>query len=616
VLPPVSLRSRAEVPAIDAPASGSPLVRPAAALREVFREGYSLGKLRADVLAGLVVGIVALPLSMALAIATGVAPQYGLYTAIVAGSVIAAVGGSRVQVSGPTAAFVVVLLPIVNRHGPGGLMLATAMAGVLLCVMGVARLGRLIQFVPYPVTTGFTAGIAVVIATSQVKDFLGLTGVARHEHFHETVQDLVEHAGTLHVADAATGIATLVLLAVLPRLVPRVPAPLLAIGGVAIAAWLLRHALPGFDVATIASRFEYQANGTAVAGIPPWPPSFTWPWRQPGADGLPIGLEWATIRALMPSAVAIALLGAIESLLSAVASDAMSGHKHDPDAELLAQGTGNLVAPLFGGFAATGAIARTATNVRAGAVSPIAALVHAAFLFAAMVLLAPLLGELPLAAMAALLLMVAWRMSDVRHFRHVVRTAPRSDIAVLLACFLLTVAFDMVVGVTAGFVLASLLFMRRIAEMTGTRLVRGEHPLLRAPIPPGVLVYEVEGPLFFGAAEKAMTALHTIHKEARALVLDLDGVLVVDATGLVNLQSVLDRMKKSRVPVVLTGLHYRVVPALERAHVVDDGQWLFWRADLADGIAFAGTLPGVAGAVSAAAPSPPPTPPAAAKQRP
>jgi SulP family sulfate permease len=566
------------------------LPRPAAALRETFREGYSLANLRADVLAGLVVGIVALPLSMALAMATGMAPQFGLYTAIVGGAAIALFGGSRVQVSGPTAAFVVILLPVVNRFGPGGLMFATMMAGVLMFLMGLARLGRLIQFVPYPVTTGFTAGIGVVIATGQVKDLLGLHGVERHEHFHEVVLDLVRHLGSVHWCDVAVGAATLLLLVGVPKVITRVPAPLIAVGGVAAVAWLLQRFVPGFEIVTIANRFTYVQDGQVVAGIPPWPPTFTWPWNQPAADGLPFGFDWGTVRELMPSAVAIALLGAIESLLSAVASDAMSGRKHDPDSELLAQGTGNLLAPLFGGFAATGAIARTATNVRAGAVSPVAALVHCGFLLAAMMLLAGVLGELPLAAMAALLLMVAWRMADARHFVLVLRTAPRSDITVLLSCFLLTVVFDMVVGVTVGFVLASLLFMRRIAEMTGTRLVRDEHPQLRMPIPPGVMVYEVEGPLFFGAAEKAMTALHSIHKEARVLVLDLDGVLVVDATGLVNLHSVLARMKKSRVPVVLTGLHHRVVPELERSGITPDGQELFFSNDLGAGVQLGGEL--------------------------
>ncbi|MEO6598053.1 MAG: SulP family inorganic anion transporter [Planctomycetota bacterium] len=307
-------------------------------MREALRSGYSLGKLRADVLAGLVVGIVALPLSMALAIATGMPPQHGLFTAIVAGSLTAVLGGSRVQVSGPTAAFVVILLPIVGKHGPGGLMLATMMAGGLLFLMGLARLGRWIQFVPYPVTTGFTAGIGVVIATGQVKDFLGLAGVERREHFHEVVEQLGRRIDTVHLADAGTGVATLPLLVYLPRAVPRIPAPLLAVGGMAVVAWLVHRFVPGFEVVTIASRFSYLVDGVATAGIPPWPPSFVWPWQQPGANGAPLGLDWITIKELMPSAVAIALLGAIESLLSAVASDAMSGHKHDPDAELLAQG--------------------------------------------------------------------------------------------------------------------------------------------------------------------------------------------------------------------------------------------------------------------------------------
>ncbi|MFO1052258.1 MAG: C4-dicarboxylic acid transporter DauA [Planctomycetota bacterium] len=577
-----------ELPDVVTPSSRLP--RPASALRGVFREGYSFAKFRADLIAGVIVGIVALPLSMALAIAVGMPPQNGLYTAIVAGGAVAVLGGSRVQVTGPTAAFVATLLPIVNHYGPGGLMIATLLAGVIEFAMGLARLGRLIQFVPYPVTTGFTAGIAVVIATGQIKDFLGLTGVASHEHYHETVVDLVRHVGTVHAADAAVGVATLLLLVLLPRIVKRLPVPLLAVGGVAFATWLVQRFAPSFDVMTIADRFHYQVDGKEIGGIPPWPPTFQWPWDAPGVDGRPFGVSWAVIRELMPSAVAIALLGSIESLLSAVASDAMAGSKHDPDAELLAQGTGNLLAPLFGGFAATGAIARTATNVRSGAVSPIASVVQAGFLLVAMIVLAPLLGELPLASMSALLLVVAWRMSDVRHFRHVMRTAPRADILVLLTCFTLTVAFDMVVGVTGGFVLASMLFMRRIAEMTGTRLLRDHHPALRVPIPAGVLVYEIDGPLFFGAAEKAMTALHSIHKEARVLVLDLDAALVIDATGLVNLQSVLDRMRRSRVPVILSGLHMRVVPELERAHVVDDGELLFLRNDLESAIGLAGEL--------------------------
>lgn len=566
------------------------LPTPATALRDTLREGYTLARFRADLVAGLIVGIVALPLAMALAIATGVAPQNGLYTAIVAGAVTAVVGGSRVQVSGPTAAFVVVLVPIVQQHGPGGLMLATMMAGAILFLLGLARLGRMIQFLPYPVVTGFTAGIAVVIAVGQVKDLLGLRGVATTQHFHETVLHTIGALPTLQANDTAIGFATLALLLLLPRVWPRLPSPLVAVGGTALAAHGLHSVWPDFTVATIGTRFTHLVDGVVVPGMPAGAPSFAWPWQQPDANGAPLGLQWATVKALMPSAVVIALLGAMESLLSAVASDAMCGHKHDPDAELLAQGTGNLLAPLFGGFASTGAIARTATNVRAGATSPIASVVHAGFLLLAMVFGAPLLDQLPLAAMAALLLVVAWRMSDVRHFVHVLHIAPRSDVLVLMTCFTATVVFDMVVGVVAGFVLASLLFLRSVAELTGVRLVREHHPQLQLPIPPEVVVYEVDGPLFFGAAEKAMTAMHTIQREARLVVLDLDGALVIDATGLVNLQSLLDRLQKSRVVVVLTGIHVRLVGPFERAGIVADDVHLFVRDDIPAGLALANEL--------------------------
>lgn len=570
-------------------------------MRDTLREGYTVAKLRADVLAGLVVGIVALPLSMALAIATGMPPQNGIYTAIVAGSVIAFFGGSRVQVSGPTAAFVAVLLPLTARHGPGGLMLATIMAGLLLMLMGLTRLGRLVQFVPYPVVTGFTAGIGLVIATGQLKDFFGLTDVVQHPHFHETVVDFVGHLDTLSLPDLAVGITTLLLLVWVPRIVKRVPAPLLAIGSVSIVGAVVRSVLPDFEFATISDRFSYVVDGQTVAGIPPWPPSFAWPWDAVGRDGEPVGLNWDMLRDLIPSAFVIAFLGAIESLLSAVASDAMSGHRHDPDAELFAQGAGNVLVPFFGGFAATGAIARTAANVRAGAVSPVAAISHATFLLFAVLVLSPLLGELPLASMSALLFLIAWRMADIRHFRRVVRSAPASDTLVLLTCFGLTVAFDMAVGVTAGVLLASLLFMRRIADMTGARLIGNGHPGVPVPLPPGVMAYEIDGPLFFGAAEKAMAALESIHRKARVLVLDLRSVPVIDATGLVNLQSVLDRMRGSSVPVILTGVHVKVAPSLAKADIVDDGRSLFLRDDLGTGIDLAAELAGPAAELSSEA---------------
>lgn len=332
--------------------------QPAAALREALAEGYTSAQLRADAMAGAVVGVVALPLSMALAIATGVPPQHGLNTAVVAGGLVALLGGSRVQVTGPTAAFVVVLAPIVSRFGLGGLLLATLMAGVLLIAMGVARMGRLIEFVPYPVTTGFTAGIAIVIGTLQVKDFLGLSVPQMPEHYLERVAALARAVPSTRAGDFGIGLLTLAVLVLFPRLSRRVPAPLVGLAAAGLAAALLSRLLDGFHVATVASAFH--------GGIPQAPPQPLLPWRTPGADGQPLLLSWGLFRALAPSAFAIAMLGAIESLLSAVVADGMTGRRHDPDAELFAQGVGNVVAPFFGGIAATGAIARTATNIRSG----------------------------------------------------------------------------------------------------------------------------------------------------------------------------------------------------------------------------------------------------------
>jgi SulP family sulfate permease len=543
----------------------SPWPRPASALREVLAEGYTRRMLRADLLAGAVVGIVALPLSMALAIASGVPPMHGLYTAIVAGSLTPLLGGSRFQVSGPTAAFVVILSPIAHRFGIGGLALATVMAGGLLFAMGVLRMGRLIEFVPYPVTTGFTAGIAVVIATLQLKDLLGLEVAEMPEHFVERVQAIAHAVPTTRAADVAIGLLTLGVLLAWPRVTRRVPAPLVALvagaGTAALAGWLL----PGFEAATIASRFEYRIGRFVGHGIPPLPPLPVLPWLLPGPDGRPIGLSFALVRDLLPAAFAIAALGAIESLLSAVVADGMTGRKHDPDAELMAQGTGNLAAPFFGGFAATGAIARTATNVRSGARSPIAALVHAGVVLLAVLLLAPLLGRLPMASLAALLLFVAWNMAELDHFAHMLKVAPRSDVAVLLACFFLTVLFDMVIAVSVGVVMAALLFMRRMAEVSEVRLVDA-HPMgLTRPLPKGVIAYEIAGPLFFGAAQKAMGALHTVDKAVRVVILDLRAVPALDATGLVGLESAFERLNRAGVMVVIGGAQPQPLRAMARA---------------------------------------------------
>ena len=540
---------------------------PAAALRAVLREGYGRADLRADLLSGAVVGVVALPLAMALAIAVGVPPQHGLYTAVIAGFTVAALGGSRTQVSGPTAAFVVILAPIYVRFGLAGLLLSGALGGVILIALGLLRLGRLIQFVPHPVTTGFTAGIATVIATLQLKDLFGLRTAGNPEHFLERLGGMLTAAPSASPYELGVGLFTLALLLGLPRVLPRLPAPLVALPAAALLALLLARLVPGLELATIASRFHGVVDGAHVTGVPQLPPLPLWPWQAPGPDGAPFVLDLPTVRALVPSAFAVAMLGAIESLLSAVVADGMARTRHDPDAELIAQGIGNLVTPFFGGIPATGAIARTATNIRFGARSPFSAMTHALVVLAAMLSLAPLLGYLPMSALAALLLLVAARMSEAKHFVHILQVAPRSDAVVLLACYGLTVLFDMILGVSVGMVLAALLFMRRMADVSHARLVSPEQLQLTEPVPAGTAVYEVSGPLFFGAAQKAMGALGVVDRRMRAVILVMEGVSTMDASGLVALESALDALAGQRCIAILASVQPQPAALLVRARV-------------------------------------------------
>jgi SulP family sulfate permease len=546
------------VPAAPSADSAKPSFPWATAVRQTWRQGYRWGDLKSDLGAGAVVGIIALPLSMALAIACGAEPQHGLYTAIVAGALIALLGGARTNVSGPTAAFVVILAPITAKFGLAGLLIASLMAGLIQVFMGMMRLGRLIQYVPYPVTTGFTAGIAVVIATLQLKDLLGLHVEHMPEHYLERVAALASAWPSFHAADFGVGVVTLMALVLWPKTGSKVPAPLvaLAIGGA--GAWLVHWGFPTwFDVATINSRFS---------GIPNQLPPLAWPWSFPLSRPLNLNL----LRQLLAPALAIAMLGAIESLLCAVVADGMTGSKHDPDAELVAQGIGNIVAPFFGGFAATAAIARTAASIRAGARSPLAAIVHALFVLLAMVALAPLLGYLPMASLAALLLLVAWRMSDAKHFLHIVRVAPRSDTVVLLTCFLLTVVFDMVISVTAGVMLAALLFMRRMADLASVKLTDGKHPQLVAPLPNHVRLYEIAGPLFFGAAAKAATQLAQSHGRAQAVILYLGGVPTMDVSGLVALETAVRKLQQAGAMIVLAGVQPQPASVMARAGLHSD----------------------------------------------
>ncbi|ELY6232049.1 C4-dicarboxylic acid transporter DauA [Cronobacter sakazakii] len=496
-----------------------------------WREKYTVSRLSRDLIAGITVGIIAIPLAMALAIGSGVPPQYGLYTSAIAGIVIALSGGSRYSVSGPTAAFVVILYPVAQQFGLSGLLVATLLSGVFLILFGLARFGRLIEYIPLPVTLGFTSGIGITIATMQIKDFFGLDIAHMPEHYLPKVAALAVALPGLNPGDAAIGIVTLGVLVFWPRFGIRLPGHLPALlAGCAVMGVV--HLLGG-NVATIGSRFHYLlADGTQGNGIPPLLPQLVLPWDLPGSS---FTLSLDSLRALLPAAFSMAVLGAIESLLCAVVLDGMTGTRHNANSELIGQGLGNLVAPFFGGITATAAIARSAANVRAGATSPVAAVFHALLVLLALLALAPLLSWLPLSAMAALLLMVAWNMSEAHKVIGLLRRAPKDDIVVMLICMSLTVLFDMVIAISVGVVLASLLFMRRVARMT--RLAP-----LNVSVPEDVLAVRVTGPLFFVAAEGVFTPLLAQAAGKRVIVMQWDAVPVLDAGGLDALQRFIERL--------------------------------------------------------------------------
>jgi len=536
-----------------------------AAWHQTLRLGYGARALRGDISAGLTVGIIAIPLAMALAIAVGVAPQHGLYTVLVAAPLIALTGGSRFNVSGPTAAFVVILLPITQQFGLGGLLLCTMLAGLILITLGLLRAGRLIAFIPYPVTLGFTAGIGIVIATLQIKDLFGLTLTEQPQHYVEQVGLLVRSLPGAHLGDALVAALCLAVLIIWPRWVPKVPGHLVALTVGALAGLLLESS--GLSVATLGERFSYTLDGVTHPGIPPFLPDFAWPWLLPGPDGQPLQLSYELLRQLLAPAFAIAMLGAIESLLCAVVADGMTGSNHEPNAELIGQGLGNLVAPLFGGITATAAIARSATNVRAGAFSPLASIIHAGVVLVAILWLAPLFSYLPMAALAALLVMVAWNMSEAPHVVHVLRIAPRSDVLVLLACLTLTVLFDMVLAVGVGLLLAAGLFIKRMSELTDTTALSREQRRILQDMPEHVATYAIRGPLFFGAAEKALGALRRFNPEVKVVIVDISAVPMLDMTALASLENVLVDYRRLGVTLILSGSNAQVRLKLRRAGI-------------------------------------------------
>ncbi|RRJ83954.1 C4-dicarboxylic acid transporter DauA [Aestuariirhabdus litorea] len=553
------------------------------ALKKSVHSKPRFPEIQANVLAGLTVGVIALPLSMALAIASGVAPQYGLYTAIVAGIVIALSGGSKVNISGPTAAFVVVLLPIVQQYGLGGLLMSGLMAGLILVLMGVGKLGRLIEIVPYPVTVGFTAGIGVVIATFQVKDFLGLHVEATDGHYLDRVWLIVQALSSIRWQETLIALLTLGVLLLWPRLRSRIPGHLVALLVGSLAAWLLAQLVPGFSVATIGSRFSFELGGVTGSGIPPLLPAFDWPWHLPGADGQPIGFSFDLVRELLPAAITIAILGALESLLCAVVADGMSGKKHNPNDELIGQGIGNLVAPFFGAIPATAAIARTTANIKSGGSLPLASVVHALFILVSILLLAPILSYIPMASMAALLMMVAWNMSEARHFIRTAKVAPRDDVVVLLICFSLTVLFDMTLAVAVGMGLAAMLFIKRSIRLTQSATVERDHAGYE--LPASVTLYDINGPLFFGSAQKALKTLSEVRPEVRVVVLDMTEVTMLDMSAIIAMESIRNDLQARGTGMVINGLQSRMILKLRRAGIRKQSGRIAFSRTLEEGLA-------------------------------
>jgi SulP family sulfate permease len=518
--------------------------------------GYTLPQLVNDLLAGLIVGIVAVPLALAFAIASGVSPEKGLITAFVAGFLISLLGGSRVQIGGPTGAFVVIVYGIVQKYGVDGLALCTLMAGVLLIAMGLARFGGAIKFIPYPVVTGFTSGIAVIIFSSEVKDLLGLRMGAVPGPFVEKWASLARAAGSASLSAIGVSAGSLAVLILWPKLSRRVPAPIVAIV-LATAATTLLH-LP---IETIGSRF-----GTLPATLP--------------AMRLPdISLE--RMRELFSPAVTVALLCGIESLLSAVVADGMIGSRHKSNVELVGQGVANIGSALFGGIPATGAIARTATNVKNGGRTPVAGMTHSVTVLLVLLFLGPWVRLVPLATLGAILAIVAYHMSEWRSFATLM-SGPKSDIAVLLATFLLTVLVDLTVAVQVGVVLAAFLFIRRMAEVTNIEMVTREFreapdgtmlgdpdSVARRQIPPGVEVYEINGPFFFAAAEKVKETLSFVAKRPKVFILRMRNVPAIDATGMRVLDDLHDSSARRGIAFLIAGLHAQPLIALDRAGRLD-----------------------------------------------
>jgi len=513
-------------------------------------EGYDVASFRKDLLSGLIVGIIAIPLGMAFAIASGVKPEYGIYTTIIAGILISLFGGSKFQIGGPTGAFIPILFAIVMQYGYDNLLIAGFMSGIILVLMGVFKLGILIKFIPRPVTIGFTAGIAVIIFSGQISNFLGLRDIEKHENFLSNMIEIVIHVATINIYSVVTAVICLVVILLTSRFLPKVPG-----------------SLAGLIISSIAAALFFKGNvatiGSSFGAIPSTLPYFQFP-----------EMTWQQIETLIRPAFIIAMLGGIESLLSAVVADSMTGSRHNSNRELIGQGIANMVTPLFGGIPATGAIARTATNIKNGAVSPISGIVHGVVVFLVLIMFARYASHIPLASMAPILMLVAWNMSERKEFIHVLKTKT-SDSVVLLITFLLTVFTNLTIAVEVGLVLSVILFVKRMSEALMVDKVlpdpSAKHEKVKAHMVteghdcPQISIYTIEGPLFFGAANMFdKSIMDILHQRPKILLLRMGKVPIMDTTGESRLASLVKHLERFGGKVVITEIQTQPLNVLKK----------------------------------------------------
>ncbi|MDR2658812.1 MAG: sulfate permease [Spirochaetaceae bacterium] len=521
--------------------------------------GYSLNSFGKDCVSGVIVGIVAMPLAMAFSIAAGGTPAQGLYTAIVAGFCVSALGGSRYQIAGPTGAFVVIIYDVIARHGMGGLVVAAIIAGIMLIIMGLFGLGKFIKYIPYPVTTGFTTGIGLLIFSQQIKDFFGLDIAKSSPDFVEKWMQHFSAARTIDITTLGVGLVTIAIIVVLRRFAPRIPGAAVGVLALTLICYFSKLQTP-----TIGDVF-----GDIRATLPE--PHFP-------------KISFSMVRDVFPDAFSIALLAAIESLLSAVVADSMTGDRHNSNTELVAQGVGNIASVIFGGIPATGAIARTATNIKSGAVSPVSGIIHSLTLVLFILFLAPAASMIPLACLSAVLMVVSWDMSNLGRFIRIIKTAPKSDVSVLLTTFVLTVLVDLTFAVEIGVLLALILFIRRMIEIADikpqnndiiTELAMGEiekntEKNIRALYREDIDIYEIAGPFFFGVADMLQSVLLRLEKTPKAVILRMRAVPAIDSTGIAALESFLMNCNRRKIRLIITEICPQPKSALEKAGFTDE----------------------------------------------